>query len=522
MKFPSLLKLVERHQNRIVKEIVDCLNQLPWCAYQEYLLRTVEGKKRLRTWVRHVTQALRGDHEYFIQGEEQIGYHRANQGFELDFSYNIYRSFQQAVFTIINDNLFENKSNLLNYWDEIQDLSEILLKGRKAIAKSFLKTREEIISEQVTRLQEIYNYTRKIITIFDLNALVQHTQKTTTACFNVEKSLLFLSKDHQANENEEWVSLKTHKVKSLLKRTAQEGVPLFMDEAKNIHTHLDQSEAKLAIAIPIIFRNRLYGVLGLYNRKKGFKFSAKEQELLDQILYIMTVALENIFVLKDIEQSRHELHLLTGKMITIQEEERKRLSREIHDTLAQSLTGISYKIQFCQELCHRNSDQLNDQFDELIETVHHAIDQSRELISDLRPDLIDNLGLIPALKRLLNNFMEQQEIKVIADFPKQSQISSDINICLFRIVQEALMNIYKHAKADTVAVNLREENNQISLVVKDDGRGFDISKGFHWVKDSNKLGLLSMKERVEAVTGTLVIDSSMGQGCRIEATIPLL
>jgi two-component system sensor histidine kinase DegS len=131
------------------------------------------------------------------------------------------------------------------------------------------------------------------------------------------------------------------------------------------------------------------------------------------------------------------------------------------------------------------------------------------------------MGLVPALTRLLDNFTDETGIHFTTDFPKQIQISSDANICLFRIVQGALMNVYKHAEASTVEVSLQRVNNTIILAVVDNGKGFDISKGLPWVYNQNKLGLLSMKERVSAIGGNLVIDAAIDRGCRIEAEIPL-
>jgi signal transduction histidine kinase len=126
-------------------------------------------------------------------------------------------------------------------------------------------------------------------------------------------------------------------------KSLEEGIPLFIDEGE-IQREIDQSQLKRVVATPIQAHGRRYGSLALYNQKKGFKFTDKELGLLYQFLYITAVALENAFMLEEIERNRQELRLLTAKMIKIQEEERKRLASDIHDTLAQALTGIGYKI----------------------------------------------------------------------------------------------------------------------------------------------------------------------------------
>jgi len=251
------------------------------------------------------------------------------------------------------------------------------------------------------------------------------------------------------------------------------------------------------------------------------KFTDKGLGLLYQFLYITAVALESAFMLEEIERNRQELRLLTAKMIKIQEEERKRLASDIHDTLAQALTGIGYKIQFCKELAVKNPSLLMEQFTGLIKTVYQAIDQSKELIASLRPDLIDTMGLVAALKRHTENFKRETGIHIITHLPKSIQISSEANICLFRIAQESLMNIYKHSGAKTAELALRKEDGNAILIISDGGKGFDISQGLPWMKDKNKLGLLSMKERVETVGGTLSLKSKTNCGFRVEAKIPI-
>jgi signal transduction histidine kinase len=110
---------------------------------------------------------------------------------------------------------------------------------------------------------------------------------------------------------------------------------------------------------------------------------------------------------------------------------------------------------------------------------------------------------------------------VVARFPKKLELSSEINICLFRVAQEALMNVYKHAEADAAEVELRSENGGILFSVADQGKGFLLSSTVSSAKDRNRLGLLSMKERVESIGGKVEIDAEKGRGCSIRVTIPV-
>jgi signal transduction histidine kinase len=169
----------------------------------------------------------------------------------------------------------------------------------------------------------------------------------------------------------------------------------------------------------------------------------------------------------------------------------------------------------------RNPSLLIEQFDGLIKSVHQAMDQSKELMASLRPDLIDTMGLVPALKRHIENFAQETGIRIITRLPKSIQISPEANICLFRIAQESLMNIYKHSGAKIAELALRKEDGKAILTISDGGKGFDTSQGPPWMKDKNKLGLLSMKERAETVGGELDLQSKANRGFRVEARIPI-
>ena len=226
-------------------------------------------------------------------------------------------------------------------------------------------------------------------------------------------------------------------------------------------------------------------------------------------------------MLQEIDRGRQKLRFLAGKMITIEEEERRRLAGDIHDTLAQDLTGMNYKLQFCKEILKKDPKLLRQNLDQLINMVNHVIMKSKQLCTNLRPDLIDTFGLSAALEKHIDTFMHDTGIRIICDLPREIESSTEVSICLFRVAQEALTNIYKHAKTGTAEVGLRMEDENLILSVTDMGEGFDISQDSFLLKDHDRLGLLSMRERVEAVGGSLLVDSAVNQGCRVEARVPI-
>jgi signal transduction histidine kinase len=159
------------------------------------------------------------------------------------------------------------------------------------------------------------------------------------------------------------------------------------------------------------------------------------------------------------------------------------------------------------------------QLEILLENVHNAISQARHITSSLHPDLIVNLGLIPALKRHITSFEKETGIRVKTTFACDTQIPYDIKICLFRVVQEALTNILKHADADHAEVILCDEKNGIRLTVKDNGKGIRKSDLNPELRRGTKMGLMILKNRVASVGGTLQIRTGKGGGGCIEVII---
>ncbi|NWG03500.1 MAG: GAF domain-containing sensor histidine kinase [Syntrophaceae bacterium] len=452
---------------------------------------------------------------------ERVGYARAVQGFRVEDVLHVYEIFQKVLVKIFQEAVTQEMIEISLY-KEVEKLNQILLQCITIVSTSFLKTREEMITEKVSHLQNLFDFTQEIVKTFDLEKIANHILTKMTSLFCVEGSILVICREEQIQQIYNYPSQKEFSdVMSIVKKMLSQKTPFFIDEEGDIYREISSFLLKRVVSVPIQIHGQCYGILTLCNGSKGFKFTNKELELLYQFIYIMGVALENAFMLEEIEQGRQELRLLTNKMITLQEEERKRLAEDIHDTLAQTLTGIGYKIQFCKELLKRNPALLMVQFDSLIENINHAIDQSREIISSLRPDLIDTMGLVPALKRYIENFMQETDIRVIMHLPKRVKLSSGVRICLFRIVQEALTNVYKHAETKVAEVTLRQDKENIFLIIEDRGRGFNPSHRDFRRKDQGTLGLLSMKERLEAIGGIFAIHTGLNKGCRIEAKIPL-
>ncbi len=218
--------------------------------------------------------------------------------------------------------------------------------------------------------------------------------------------------------------------------------------------------------------------------------------------------------------------LLGYRIIHAQEEERQRVARELHDGPAQSLSNISFKAEICLKLIDKDIDKAKMEMQILRGHIHDTIGETRELIYNLRPMSIDDLGLVPTLERYIdkvesiNNFSIQLNIQYLDNL--QSENVQKINsLTLFRIVQESLNNIQKYAKADEVIIDLIFCNRYTEIRITDNGCGFDVNQIKKDPLTHTGLGVSIMQERVNLLAGKFVLSSKMGQGTSIFVRLPV-
>jgi len=222
--------------------------------------------------------------------------------------------------------------------------------------------------------------------------------------------------------------------------------------------------------------------------------------------------------LEDIKQKQY----LGVKIIRAQEEERKRVAREIHDGPAQLIANLVIKTELCEKLIDMDKEKAKEELVNLKGFLRSSLSDVRKIIYDLRPMSLDDLGLVPTLQRYISNYVENN--KVFVDFlvfgdPKP--LKSVIELAAFRIVQEALTNIKKHSEAQNASIRVEFTKEQLNLLISDDGKGFDKSMLKVDRRDDGGYGLLSMKERVELLDGKFDVKTSRGKGTKIFVSISL-
>ena len=222
-------------------------------------------------------------------------------------------------------------------------------------------------------------------------------------------------------------------------------------------------------------------------------------------------------------QAKEELrtHLLE-KLISAQEEERARIARELHDEAGQSLTGIVMSVEAAASALPSGAAASQERLERAKALAQNTIEEIRKLVIDLRPAALDDLGLMPALRACAEERLADRGVKVYLEPSKLDQrLPGHVESCLFRVVQEAITNIARHAHAKSAHIRLRQNGRSLTLLVEDDGEGFDMTEVLGSSDKTRALGLLGMQERVALCGGSLRVESTPGRGTRVQAEIPL-
>lgn len=226
-------------------------------------------------------------------------------------------------------------------------------------------------------------------------------------------------------------------------------------------------------------------------------------------------------LLKTSLQMQEDLRFLSRRLLTAQEEERKRISRELHDVVAQALAAINVRLAALTLQNAANSSDIHEK----IEFTQHLVEQSVDIVHrfarDLRPTVLDDLGLIPALEAYLKDFAGGYGIGTsFSGHAGVEKLSNEERTVLYRVAQEALVNVAGHSKAKEVKLTIIRLNGLVRMEVEDNGEGFDVERS-RMSQNGERLGLLGMRERVEMVGGKFQVESGIGQGTIIRADIPV-
>lgn len=272
-----------------------------------------------------------------------------------------------------------------------------------------------------------------------------------------------------------------------------------------------------ALSLPLICQGQSLGVLNL--ALDGITATDDVLPVLETVASLLAMAVQKQQFLYDIQQRNADKAGLLKRLLTVQEDERQRISRELHDETGQALTSVLIGLKWMEQT--DDIDAIRQRLKVLKTMVTVALDDVHKLSVDLRPTVIDDMGLASAIRSFANAFQDQHGTPValgIGEVP--ADLPATAAIALFRVVQEAFTNIAKYAVAKQIRLDLRYADQQVRLTVSDDGIGFDPAV-LAAAPRAHRLGLLGMQERMFAVDGHCTIEATPGAGTRVTACVPL-
>ncbi|MBI3195524.1 MAG: GAF domain-containing protein [Ignavibacteriae bacterium] len=307
-------------------------------------------------------------------------------------------------------------------------------------------------------------------------------------------------------------------------KAAETGLPIFLDDAE-CDTLFDPKLRAMEnihgfATIPLVSKGRLLGVLSIIHRQP-FVFSDELKLMLQTFGKQIGVALENATLYESAREREQELREMSHTMVRLQEDERKRFAREIHDGLSQVLTMLKINTELTLKSFDAEKEKALTYLQEVLTLANEAEAEAKHLANDLRPTILDDFGLKAAIKLHAANFERRTGITLDLHLPfYEARFDTMIETSLFRIVQELLANVAKHAKATKVTIQFLIRDGVLALIVADNGKGFlPHEQELH--SENVHHGLRNMRERVEFFGGTLRVESAPHHGTEIMIEIPI-
>ncbi|MCL5036403.1 MAG: sensor histidine kinase [Chloroflexi bacterium] len=274
------------------------------------------------------------------------------------------------------------------------------------------------------------------------------------------------------------------------------------------------------IAIPLQFKDRLLGILVLADRENDN--IEQNISILDSLGGQIAIAVENARLFESLKEKNIQVESLVSKLIQAQEEERKRVAAEIHDGVAQSLVGIKTQLQMIKNRLVDDPSDAMEKVDKLMEITGENIKEVRNIMYNLRPASLDDLGLIASVENLLQRVGRDKDIEIeFITNRNDIRLSPVVEITIFRVVQEAVNNILRHSGSNKAWIRMNFDPSRLRLEIVDDGKGISQEELSARLKESRRFGLQGMRERVQMVEGKFNFITNPGKGSIVDVEIPM-
>lgn len=323
--------------------------------------------------------------------------------------------------------------------------------------------------------------------------------------------------DSEPKKDGSFFSESVGKIEALLKLMSPER-PL----VESVDPYVQNRVSDLGYELIILLRGELHtqGCIAIGAKVSEEPFTGEEKEQLLVLAAELEMALKNIKTTTSLRMQTQRLKRLSNRLIDIQESERRRLARDLHDDTGQALTALKMSLEMTRNELSGVTDHTAERLNDAVALADDTLEKLRAISHNLRPPTLDTVGLNSALERLCKSFTQRTQMPVSYVGMDTAEISNPIDICLYRILQEGLTNCAKHGQASHVEVSLKRNGEVVQLSIQDNGQGFDLADT---LSDQNEtgIGLIDMQERLESLNGRMNVYSKPGAGARLVATIPL-
>jgi len=278
---------------------------------------------------------------------------------------------------------------------------------------------------------------------------------------------------------------------------------------------------KAFVAVPLKSKEKIVGVLNITSQEAR-QFSRQEVDLLTAMGHQLGIAIENAELYRELQFKEQIRTELLRRIISAQEDERRRVARELHDVTSQALATLGIRLEALTAARGPNGKDVEAILEEMKSLLATTSKDVHELIYNLRPSLLDDLGLPAALRSCARNSLEAAGVEVHLEVAgPENRLPPQVEITIFRIAQEAITNIASHAHAQSAYISLEFKEKGVAVQIEDDGIGFDLSQVLQLASVKESVGLRGMEERAQLLGGTLSIDTKPGSGTRVTVEIPI-
>jgi signal transduction histidine kinase/HAMP domain-containing protein len=378
------------------------------------------------------------------------------------------------------------------------------------------------VSEILTSLPDLSDLDNALGNALDKTLEITNRKVGSILLWDEDKQELYYSV--QRGLSEQYVRGVRHRMgESIAGKVIQARKPILSEDA-SVDDRVTRSDPisiqgiHALASLPLLSKNKVLGVLNLASYKTH-SFYSEELRLLEGIAGQIATAIDNAKLHREVQLKEQIRGELLGEIFSIQEEERKRIARELHDETSQVLASLNASLEAASSILPVNTEKSKDMLRKAQSLAVNILEEIHKLIYELRPSLLDDMGLVAAIGWLSDNHLVASGIKV--NFRRVQRLAPRLETALFRTVQEAVYNIARHANAANVSIDLQFKRKAIRIAIKDDGGGFDVGAAISSKNRPRGLGLVGMKERIELLNGVMEIRSHPGRGTEIDIEIPL-